>query len=296
MENHEDELLNQVENDIDTALEDGEVKSEQYTIEKVDDSTVRINDVVNDEVTLASVDDESMQISLQDESEKRAEELRAECDSRGFSGTIKDGNLYARIQDVDIVFDFKKGEARNADNERQKWSFKPNTPFTELIDKIEADLKKSSKSRTFTAKHTEDHLNNTKMNNLANLSPEAQAFVKEQYKRRHNKTRNFSKKVIARKSYSDDEAFGVVFVQSETKRWHNPVGVTKEETSGVWTDKTIVYGYGMTKDQVKFEYSHNRDLEGIAATHIKQVDSEEELKSVIDEYKKKFQINKVEQW
>lgn len=63
VENQEDAVLNQIENDVDIALEDGFCDTAQYSIEKLDDRTVKITDKVNNEVTKAEVKDGSCTLS-----------------------------------------------------------------------------------------------------------------------------------------------------------------------------------------------------------------------------------------
>lgn len=59
-ENGEAEVLDQIQNDIDIAREDGSCDADEYSIEKLDDDSVRITDKENGEVTEATVTDDDI--------------------------------------------------------------------------------------------------------------------------------------------------------------------------------------------------------------------------------------------
>jgi len=199
MENNEDQVLNQLEDDINMALEDGTCEAcGQYSIEKIDDSTVKINDLVNDESTIADLETDG-EIKL---SNPKDEILKASKTRSFAAGKLKGDLLIVRMHDQDIAIDLNKGVAYLEDDPRMLFAeFKGTEKFDSVLDKIEAGLKKwdlipsktRNHSRTFTAKHIAEHINNQKMNNLDKLDPEVKKNTQDEFKKRFNKTRNFTK-------------------------------------------------------------------------------------------------------
>jgi len=63
VENKEDTILNQLENDIELAQEDGLMDSQQYSIKKLSDNKFELTDKVNNEVTNIESDDNKLALS-----------------------------------------------------------------------------------------------------------------------------------------------------------------------------------------------------------------------------------------
>lgn len=195
MENKESELLDQVDNDINVALEDGSCKADgQYSMDKIDEKTVKIHDDVNDEDTIAEVNDSEVKLSnLMD---KKIQEIMTACNTKSFASTFKDGKFIFSIDGLDFAIDLKNNVIYNIDDERQHWEFKSTDKFIDLLNKIEKEVKGSPKTRKFTAKHIAEHKNNVKLRNADDLDPEVRKKAEEEYEDRFNKCRTFTAKKV----------------------------------------------------------------------------------------------------
>jgi len=72
IENDEKELTNQINHDLDMAMEDGNVDTEEYSMKKMSDNEVEIHDKVNDEDTIAKVGEDNVELTAK------------ECDTKNF--------------------------------------------------------------------------------------------------------------------------------------------------------------------------------------------------------------------
>jgi hypothetical protein len=175
MENQESEVLNQIENDVDIALEDGGLYDEEYDIQKVGDKLSIIKDKVNNEDTEVRTEeglntltpivpiDGTATVDYTKDGNKvtgnflgygedivkvgpddfiPADQVDSVTFSTGTKGkVIEKGQLKFEIDEVPIIIDFKKRVAYNGDDVRQFWEIKPNTKFTDLIQKISEEIK-----------------------------------------------------------------------------------------------------------------------------------------------------------
>ena len=90
----EDEILDQIQNDVEIAMEDGNLDTEEYSISKFSDDSVIITDNGNGEQTKATVSDseiklEEMPDDTEDDEEtpEPEEEVKTECDRKFSSKT-----------------------------------------------------------------------------------------------------------------------------------------------------------------------------------------------------------------
>lgn len=152
VENHEEEVLNQIENDMNMALEDGSVEAEQYSMKKLSDTEVEVTDKVNDgEKTKLSINEKDMIDATPIESESAPEVAEGETktlDECDVNSTVKEfakkaKNFIARINGKDIVFDFDKNLCYFVDKPKVTVSFKGDSLLREVTDELEA------KSKTF---------------------------------------------------------------------------------------------------------------------------------------------------
>lgn len=177
----EDPILNQLETDLDVALEDGAVDTEEYSMERLSDDTISILDKVNDEVTIAEVTPTGVNLSnpkspedtkvqeIDDtayaeeaggqkvpedyENEITAEESQVPKaivpgDEVKEFAKVKDGLIF-RIGDSDFRVEFNKngkgGVVSNIDDERQTFEFDSKTPFDSILKKISDEVEGNKK-------------------------------------------------------------------------------------------------------------------------------------------------------
>jgi hypothetical protein len=181
IEAEEDPILNQLEADIDVALEDGSLDTEEYSMERIGDNTLNILDKINNEVTIAEVTPTGVNLSnpkspedtevqeINDtayveeaggqkvpedyENEVTAEESQVPKaiipgDEIKEFAKVKDGLIF-RIGDSDFRVEFNKngkgGVVSNIDDERQHWEFDSKTPFDEILKKISEEVEGNKK-------------------------------------------------------------------------------------------------------------------------------------------------------
>lgn len=151
VENHEEEVLNQIENDMDMTLEDGSLEAEQYSMKKLSDTEVEVTDKVNNgEKTKLSVDGNMINAEAieSDSSEDKEGETKT-LDEDNKNETVKEfakksNTMIARVEDKDVVFDFNKKLCYFVDKPKVTVTFKDESPITEVMDELKA------KSKTFT--------------------------------------------------------------------------------------------------------------------------------------------------
>lgn len=92
----EDEILDQIQNDVEIAMEDGELDTEEYSISKFSDDSVVITDKGNGEQTKATISEG--EINLEEmpkedeenpEENSESEEVKTECDRKFSDKTQK---------------------------------------------------------------------------------------------------------------------------------------------------------------------------------------------------------------
>jgi hypothetical protein len=174
IEAEESEILNQIENDVDIALEDNKIQDEEYDMDKLSDSTVIVRDKVNDEITeINQTDNENVmseitpidydiEIVYDKDGEKvngkmlgvgetaikvgpddfiPANQVDSVVFSNDMKGTLKSGGLAELIVgDHKILVDFKKRLAQNADDPRQMWEWKPSDKLSDVVLRIKKEL------------------------------------------------------------------------------------------------------------------------------------------------------------
>jgi hypothetical protein len=130
IENQEDELLDQIENDIDIALEDGQMEADDYRIEKIDDSNVKIHDKVNDEDTFAIVSDSNIDLTDVQPLIEPEIPVGATVSWIDDNGTVHKGELLetgehtVSVQDQDKVVTMSKNSIKLLNKKKRK-SFSP---------------------------------------------------------------------------------------------------------------------------------------------------------------------------
>lgn len=154
-ENHEDELLNQVENDIEIAKEDGVLDTDEYTMTS-DGDKVTVFDKINNEITDIEVTDDEYvmsdysedgdESSDQDSSYEDLGDIRTET----FTSPMSD-LIILRIGDYDIEIDTHKKTAKILDEEYdEEFKVNLNAPIKSLLKDLQDQIDIITSSRSFT--------------------------------------------------------------------------------------------------------------------------------------------------
>lgn len=223
--NQEDLVLNQIQNDIEIAKEDGRLETEQYSI-IADDEGIDIYDKVNDEITHIDEKDDVYQMSVpthvpelplgtsvmwMDDSgimqEGTLEAINGDIatvsingapnsikydllkpvdeSSKEFADIFKDKFIF-RLGDYDLEYDIKKRMVRVLDdNVKAEWQVNPSKSFDDFL-----------KSTAEKLKTLKDDKEKKFSNNLKNFSETTRKYfsTKSEGKTEDSKLRKFSEK------------------------------------------------------------------------------------------------------
>lgn len=150
MENQEDAVLNQIQNDLEIAKEDGSLESDQYNITYKGDDTYEVEDKVNNETTIVKDDDNDM---IMVDSEDLVTEPNPEvelggifCDKfKNFSvSSIRQfsNDLIGRIGKYDVKLDLENNKFEVLDEDIEI-PFNPKDTINKVVEQLKKDMKKN---------------------------------------------------------------------------------------------------------------------------------------------------------
>jgi hypothetical protein len=190
----EDDLLNQVENDIEIAKEDGIIDTEEYLITASDNGDIMLFDKVNNEITdISEIGDEYIMTDHFDDStnEEGSDELITSDVSdedeianynllttlNKFYSSSNKGLVVLRVGDYDVGINTEKKTARILDEEySEEFKVNLNLPMKTLLSYLQNQIDSITSSKNF-SKYKYNSVKRVDPRNFSRLSPNVRKYL-----------------------------------------------------------------------------------------------------------------------